>query len=667
MNTSSTVNRKQVFRILSIILALSYSIIWSVISLEKFLAMKANVWDLGYAANLIHSMIRNHWTAGTLLTQFADRGIAFLLAPLGIAYTIPALLIFQSIMLGIPAYLIYEITLHETGKPSVSLMLSTSYFLYFPLAGINWFDFHFQSLFIFFVLLGYLLLIKERYFSSVFVFLLGGLVRFPYMVLVVATSFSLLLPVVIPYISGRKPSVTRSDLTVFSLFIISVSLLAFQYLWLTAVYPTVIATHSSANHSPFLNLGSKLYTLLFLFGPFLFLPFFSKKWLIPSLGFIGVLFFFNNYIYEFPYVFGNWYSSSIVPFLFLGTIDVLSSSRRFKRADSQVKERTLHSLKSILPKLKNNRFPAICMVLILITTAFFLQPYGPFNKLSFNNFDLYENTKVSSTLFNDAHSIINMIPEDEKYVLVQNDLPQLFPRTAISAILVAPYNIGPNITQQDISENSFPFNGGSATGFVPINYTISDINDLHSLTESSYQPGYPTMLQLLQMLVNSSYYGVVAERNGIMLMERNYHGPIQSFSPFQKNIDLNSLQPNNGTRNDGVLNFEEVGRNSSLWSGPYINLCPGEYQVNISVSYIGTNQSNLDLVIGYPGLSNKFVTIDTSNVSLTPTSTSSYQSIKTVFYARNFLYNSEFFLKSQTALQNITIVSMTLTQISAQL
>ena len=92
------------------------------------------------------------------------------------------MLVIQEIFLGLPAIVIYLIAQTHIKDKTSSLLISLSYLLYFPLAGVNYYDFHFQAFFMLFFLLGYFTFIKGKYIYSSIFFFLSGTVRFPYMV-----------------------------------------------------------------------------------------------------------------------------------------------------------------------------------------------------------------------------------------------------------------------------------------------------------------------------------------------------------------------------------------------------------------------------------------------------------------------------------------------------
>lgn len=661
-NTSTNSEKVFLYRLTSIIIALVYIVVWSIISVERFYAMKANVWDLGFVTNLLHSIAYNSWSPKQLITQFANQGIAFIAAPLALFNSIPSILVFQSVMLGLPAYLLFEICLHENKNPLIAALISVAYVLYFPLAGANWFDVQLMNLFIFLFLLAYLLLIKGHYVSSIIVFLLSGMVRFPFMGLIVISSISLTLPFAVSKLKDRKQKWDNYQLSILVLLILSSGMLCFQYAWIAHINTRLIVTHYGSTVDPFLRISNKLYTVLYLVGPLLFLPFLSKKWILSILPFFGIVFFFNNFVYEYPTLFSVWYSVMVIPFLFLGLIDTLSWLTKRKDKSVKRKPKLTGNLQKIFARKGIPKLLSLLIVIILISLALFLQPYGPFNSKSFNNFDLSKNTVINATRFNAANTLIKMIPLNASYVLVQNDLPQLFPRTSIRNIIVAPYNVGPDLNESAIAQNKFPFNGGSYRGFIPINYGIVDINDVHSLTEPAEVPGYFTMIHLLSLLIDSKYYGIVAEDYGLILLKRNYSGLTQIINPYHTTLSLGSFNYQNGSINENGFQINSPQNNVAIRT-EFQNIFPGEFNVKLAIQLSGGDNGSIQFNAGYYNTSGFFIYLNRTDWNPNGSNQLYTHEFTVNITASTFLSNLQFYIVPVNVNETLIIGPITITQI----
>ena len=179
--------------IILIIGVVLYSILWSFISIEKYDALNASVYDLGFSMQGLWFVTHEIRSPYDFYSLFVSKGLLYLLAPLYYVMSAPLLLILQSVALGIGSLPIYGIASNKLKDNKIALAISIFYLIYFPMAGINWFDFHYQMFFIVLFLFGYYLYIKERYLYSVIVLGISGLVRYPYYIFPMLFSFLILL------------------------------------------------------------------------------------------------------------------------------------------------------------------------------------------------------------------------------------------------------------------------------------------------------------------------------------------------------------------------------------------------------------------------------------------------------------------------------------------
>ena len=155
--------------------------------------MSYHVLDLGLAANIVSSLGIGGWSFKIALTQLSNQGLDIIFYPHTFFQMMPSMLIVQSFAIGFLSLLLFEISYKELKNPFILLAISGSYLPYFPLAGVNWLDFYFQNFFLIFFLAGYLLFQRNRFFWTTILFILSGLVSFPYIRIVVLSSLSLLL------------------------------------------------------------------------------------------------------------------------------------------------------------------------------------------------------------------------------------------------------------------------------------------------------------------------------------------------------------------------------------------------------------------------------------------------------------------------------------------
>lgn len=671
---------------LVILLIIIYVFVFGYISIAKYFAMNSDVWDLGYAYGFLSTIAYGHSSYINYFNTLFYQGIVFIIFPIAYFRSLPILLLFQVLILALPIYFIYEISGMYDLRDRTSFLISLSYFFYFPLAGAIWFDFHFQTIFVLLFLMGYFFYLKGKRVSSGVFFVLSGLVRFPYMGIVIFAIFSMVLASLLVKNKTNKTDFKfpEEKKFLFIIFFITVTILILQYLWISNFSSSLNNTHISGNFNPLINFNDKIVTLLIIFGFLLFIPIFSLKWMIPTLPFIFLIFFANNSGYYYPLLFTDWYIVSIVPFLFLGLIEVLSKIQnstmkskitfKFKsrKVSSSEHSKTFMLYKRIFRSSFLAKFRKITVkknaiyfvIVFLIASSTFVEPYGPLNDHSFNNFNTKEELNVNISLYECSVKIINLIPYNEKYVLVQNDLPQLFVHDLyIKNIEVSPYNIGPNITYVDIKLNNFPFYGGNGqTGHIKINYVLVNLNNIHSLTEPPYEKNFPTMDQIFKQLLTSKYYGIEAYGHGIILLKRNYSSPPKIFNISTISIHLKNLQLHGASYKSGKIQFptSKSGEVSIYGPFPYLNIMPFNYTLSIITSYhlVGNQQFNVSL--GYETSPNEtFILIKNKNFNL-ENNTNGFQELLVNFTVKAFLSTFQIDMHSDLNSGLVNITSMTI-------
>ena len=502
-----------------IILLLSFifvSLYWSIISLVKYYYFQATIFDLGVSMESLWIVTHTHWTIYQLLFHFDYQGIVFILFPLQYG-GYPALLIFQSFFIGLGSIAVYLISERNGIGKRDSVFISIAYLLYFPLSGMTWFDFHFQSLFVSLFLFSYLLYVKKKYLSASLLFTISGIVRFPYVV------FPLLFWLVVLF--WERKIITDKKLAIVAIFniILLLSILLSSYYLLRDGY---VQTHITGAQSPFGDLDVKLLTIVVIFLPVLFVPVLSRKWLLFLLPFIALMFIANNPIFEYPYLFELQYSASYVPFIFLGVIDGLSiknGREKFKRFIAKISHGSVKTFKfNMKRKIKRPKVATLLFIAAICSILLF-QALGPISILSQDGITFDSVLHYNNKEWREFKSVSSFIPQNCQYVLIQNNLPQFLPGPAGNNIRT-PGFIGPNITMSEIINNSFPWEYGSFSLSTKINYVLGDSGTNQYYTQSIV-PGFPSMLNITNELLSSGYYGVFAEMGTFYVLERGYSGP----------------------------------------------------------------------------------------------------------------------------------------------
>ncbi|MGC8558940.1 MAG: hypothetical protein ACP5NC_08160, partial [Nitrososphaeria archaeon] len=286
--------------------------------------------------------------------------------------------------------------------------VAASYLLYFPLAGINWFDFHYQALFPTLFLLGYYFYLKEKRVLAFIFMALSAITHYPY------TIFALMFALMIMLGRNRKKDLKLS----ISLIALTLTLFALNFALLGASGAT-LGTIGSAPGSP--SLALNVYTLFIILLPLLFLPIFSK-WIVFLLPYVAMIFISNYVYYRFPFVFMFQYSALFVPFVFLGAIEGISRLKKSPRTVSAI------------------------MLISVIAFAMVYEPYSPLNSSSAVNYSLLgyglnSIVNVNWPRYNGLLKTLLLVPPNST-VIIQNNMPEIYPLhknlTVIDSLFMSP-------------------------------------------------------------------------------------------------------------------------------------------------------------------------------------------------------------------------------------
>lgn len=519
---TSKPDRRNFHSLLLISAVLIAFVYWSLISLLKYFYFQADVFDLGVNMQNLWSITHSNWTLYRTIFQFDYQGISFILFPLQYG-GFPALLMFQSFIISTGAIAIYYISLIKGIDSRSSLFISVAYLLYFPVSGMTWFDFHFQSLFVPLFLFGYLSYVKKKYWLASIIFLISGIVRFPYAIFpFIFWALSLIL-------EHKQDLPKRFIYFAIGNLLLYLLIIGSSYFLL---HNGFIEIHTTQIINPFYNFPIKLITILVLLVPVLFIPIFSAKWYIYMAPYIFLLLFANNPIYEFPRIFTLQYSASFVPFIFLAVIEHLtpnirinSKHSKWNRVSSKIKK-----LPNIIRHKESSIMKVTSVLLVTSLCSFVIyQAIGPIEILDQDGLTIKSITQFNQVEFKQFDAISALIPKNCSYILIQNNLPQFLPGPSGNNIRV-PGDIGPNITFIDIANNAFPWTFESFKLVTPINYVIGELNTSQFYNKTLIR-GFPTMANITTEFISSGYYGLLGIEGPFFVLARGYTGAPLIYEP----------------------------------------------------------------------------------------------------------------------------------------
>ena len=594
------------FQYLIVLLAIYIIIVsvWSYVALFRLYHLYSAVFDLGlFAEDLWLPLHTMPTLIGILYNLFYVSIIPYLLSPLSLIGGLQIILVFQTFFIWGTAFPLYFISRKLGLSPMLSFLISVCYFFYFPIAGINFFDAHNQAFFPFFFILSYMFYLYGNKKTAIFLFAITSLIKWPYGIFVIFFAFYELLS----YLFNRRKALIDNKGIVYPmiLFVFSVSALVLGYgISFLGGHVSASSFHISLSKTTF-PLGNIAITFIMILAPVFFLPMFSKKWMLFLLPFFTLMAIAYNAAYFFPDIYADQFLSMVVPFLFLGIVDVLSSRCGKEPKPKDLQKKITQIYKEIRSSQTAKIVVSILIMLVLLSIVF--QPWSPLSNengyIGWYRANPYDNVNTYTFLREEAA----MIPRSNPYVLVPNNIPEAYPR----AIVGGPYHVGPfvmgfpspvflNITVRDAINDTYPYIAASDhIVYVHMDYAISTITNSVAFSKSGYQ----SILQIMDVMLESSRYGIMAEANGTIVLERNYTYPPVLYVPMDRYIGVSDggAPAEHLSANDSLI-FSNTSSGSIMWYGG-TNYYPGTYNDTLHFLVYPRSYGNISITAMLNGTS----------------------------------------------------------------
>ena len=566
-------HRHSVILILAILL---YIVYWSYIAVYRIITFQAGVYDLGLMQQEFYLTLNSHSLSG-LLIAFLNKDTSLIFAPIYYLHSLSAIVILQTLFLGLPAALIYAISLKVLKNKNYSLTFSLIYLVYPLLYGVNWFDVHNQAFLIFFFLLGFYLFITEKYKLSVLFLLLSGLTH--YLLLGLPILFS--LPLIYDSIISGTINKRRGKYGLIIL-VASLALLIITYFVDQTISINIASTVHTGNVNLLAYFPDKILTLFLALIPLGFLSIYPNRYMLLLLPFFSIMFISSQTIYFIPGILTDQYASALIPGVFISAIYGFSNLKK----NREKKPAPARKMIRINNKIHDNILKGAVISTIIIVLV--LAPFAPI----IDHSNLYKtDLPVSkySKLYDEFSAEVRLIPIKTPYVVIGDDEPTVLPLPQVNnaPILVTPYTLTYNLSYNQLN--------GLAYRNATINYVIGNPYG-GMFTQALTSPYNLSMYDLISKLYNSGNFGIVAEASGIILLERNYTGPLQYYVPIncaygsaymQAPIILGNLPISKA--NYLLTNNKPILVNNSLQLNGPMFLPPGEYNFSFSLSTITSN------------------------------------------------------------------------------
>ena len=559
-----------------ILAILLYILYWSYITVYRIITFQAGVYDLGLMQQEFYLTLNSHSLSG-LLIAFLNKDTSLIFAPIYYLHSLSAIVILQTIFLGLPAALIYAISLKVLKNKTYSLTFSLIYLVYPLLYGVNWFDVHNQAFLIFFFLLGFYLFITEKYKLSVLFLLLSGLTH--YLLLGLPILFS--LPLIYDSIISGTINKRRGKYGLIIL-VASLALLIITYFVDQTISINIASTVHSGNVNLLAYFPDKILTLFLALVPLGFLSLYPNRYMLLLLPFFSIMFISSQTIYFIPGILTDQYASALIPGVFISAIYGFSNLKR-NREKKPAPTRKMIRIKN---KIHDNILKGAVISTIIIVLV--LAPFAPI----IDHSNLYKtDLPISkySKLYDEFSAEVKLIPIKTPYVVIGDDEPTVLPLPQVNnaPVLVTPYTLTYNLSYKQLN--------GLAYRNATINYVIGNPYG-GMFTQGLTSPYNLSMYDLISKLYDSGNFGIVAEASGIILLERNYTGPLQYYVPInctygpaymQAPIILGNLPISEA--NYLLTNNKPILVNNSLQLNGPMFLPPGEYNFSFSLSTFTSN------------------------------------------------------------------------------
>ncbi|MGC8622329.1 MAG: hypothetical protein ACP5U0_10480, partial [Caldisphaera sp.] len=318
------------------------------------------------------------------------------------------------------------------------------------------------------------------------------------------------------------------------LIIFSLVILAIQY-HIMSINSNMLSKNPHTPVNFLIDLNTKILTILFVIIISAFTILLRPKWLIFIVPYFFLLFYSNNYVFEYPGIMQFQYGTLVTPFIFLALSDFFSKRQKKK-------EKTT-SKKRVLLKFEKKTFHvaiSIFLIIVVTSTTAYFNPISPLNKYSPINFDFYEKDMPNYTIYNDLEKLISLIPSDDPYVMVQQNIPEVYPRPFYPNVgLLSVWGGGIAFNSSD--NNFYVFNTVKGWVKADIQYVLydpySEWDEINGISISAFLPinnsTYQNMFNMVWEMLASGQYGILGEADGMVLLERGYYGALKYYKPME--------------------------------------------------------------------------------------------------------------------------------------
>jgi uncharacterized membrane protein len=429
-----------------------YTVIFSYFTILRHYSFDSGAWDLGTYEQMLWNTInsgRLFWTAPDPInptgfffgTHFSP--ILFIILPIYFLYqATETLLVLQSFVIALGALPLYWLARDELKSKIAGFAIALAYLLYAPLHGVNWFDFHTQAFIPLFFNLAFYYFTKKKWIKYLIcvIFVLSVNEVMPLMIIAMGIyGLWKRRKYITDYLSKKKSLLEEKT------FFIATITIILGFVWFIIARKIISHYNSDLPFTMWSDFGTdipsiingmlsniprtldfifvidgvdKLFYIVELFLPLLFLSFLDPSSLFIALPWIGLSFLSNINPYITPV--GYQYPAHILTIIFVSTIYGIKRLRIIKeRIDLSPRFKWTKPL-----KISNKQLQQIALGLIMIcsiSTFIGLSPLGVNLKIGVNG------RPVGSSYNDVLNGVIANIPNDAS-ISTQNNIFPIFAR-----------------------------------------------------------------------------------------------------------------------------------------------------------------------------------------------------------------------------------------------
>jgi uncharacterized membrane protein len=542
---SAKINRSFEYfsRLFFLVPVLIFSILWIHIMILELDSFNIDIFDYGVVYNLAwkeaFGIPALPSTVAYLPYFLPTKLISFVLVPyIRLFPNIYDLLIMQVIVIALPSIILYFLSMKLTNKITVSLAVEILWLLYYPNNALIYYGFHYQTIFPLFYILGFSLFYLRKFklsllslFFASITSLLAPLILF----FTIPTFFIVRKKMKNHYqeVKSRAFYFLYAGIFAVSLFVL---LLNFHYGGINIFKGEAIPTTSSASELPiytvlwnkFLQVSGYqgfLY-ILFMTFPLVFSIFIEYEFIFASIPAIAyyLVGYSGGYL---RYFYPMQYSVLISPVVFLSFIFLIGRIHN-EKVNSLTRRWDIFIRTIKKAKLSRKKIISILITITLIANTGLFAVYSPIGPLNQFLKD-YPNLNAPSNGGYGLYKNLNVTTYDKNLLKMEALVP-------LNATVLSQFNM------PQFSNRYYFTYPGQYNPNQPIDYAINDPQNYYRFTTSTDDTGPDfynyNMLQLSNMFLQNSTYGVYAQSEGAILFKHGYSGNPVYFVPANASIKV---------------------------------------------------------------------------------------------------------------------------------